>query len=583
MAFVDLNEQVIGQVRDAADIVDVISAITPLKAAGRSHKGLCPFHREKTPSFHVDRSKGMFYCFGCGAGGDVFKFVMMTERFNFPEAVEWVADRVGIELPKKQPTHKDRSRDELLEIVEEAAGAFHQALGWDGNPAADYLEKRGVDREIWRRFGFGYAPDSWDYTLSRLGRRWDSKRLEEAGLVLPRKQGNGFYDRFRNRLMIPIHNEAGSVIGFGGRTLDGSDPKYLNSPESAVFNKSQLLFNLHRSRDTMRKVSRAVLVEGYFDCIALEEAGIPGVVASMGTSLTAGQASLLRRYARLVVICYDGDDAGRNAALRAAPILLSAGLDVRVVDLGAGDDPDTWIARHGSDAFLERLGTAEDAIHFALRTWASDPRAMSGEEKSRVVEQLVPLIAAVPDPVIRNDSAQKTAHALQIEFDTIWPRVRSSGAALKKIDAEVTPQVSNVMSGEKVVLRELIQGRLTNETAEQIREEMFSDPRCRAVWRAWREVGGSSEALDFSRLATHLKGESELTMLSELALSEDRESSSRPSVDLSVRLMEQGWISRRLRELQSEIQNAEQGGDPDREMALLAEKSELSRRLHALK
>lgn len=583
MAFLDLNEQVVGQVRDSADIVDLVSAITPLKAAGRSHKGLCPFHREKTPSFHVDRAKGMFYCFGCGAGGDVFKFVMMTERFTFPEAVEWVADRVGIEIPRRQPAQKDRSRDELLEIVEEAAGAFHQALGWDGNPASSYLEKRGVDRDVWRRFGFGFAPDSWDYLLSRLGRRWDSKKLEEAGLVLPRKQGSGYYDRFRNRLMIPIHNEAGSVIGFGGRTLDGSDPKYLNSPESPVFNKSQLLFNLHRSRDTMRKVSRAVLVEGYFDCIALEEAGIPGVVASMGTSLTAGQAGLLRRHARLVVICYDGDDAGRNAALRAAPILLSSGLEVRVVDLGSGEDPDTWIARHGSDAFLERLGTAEDAVVFALRTWASDPRSMSGEEKSKVVEQLVPLIAAVPDAVVRNEAAQRTAHALQIEFETLWPRVRSSGAALKKVADEVVPQVSGVLSGEKVVLRELIQGRLTEEKAEQIREEMFSDPRCRAVWRAWREVGGSSEALDFSRLATHLRGESELTMLSELALSEDLDSAPRPSIELAVQQMERGWINRRIRELQSEIQNAEKGGDPERETALLAEKIRLSRQLDALK
>lgn len=333
----------------------------------------------------------------------------------------------------------------------------------------------------------------------------------------------------------------------------------------------------------MRKVSRAVLVEGYFDCIALEEAGIPGVVASMGTSLTAGQAGLLRRHARLVVICYDGDDAGRNAALRAAPILLSSGLEVRVVDLGSGEDPDTWIARHGSDAFLERLGTAEDAVVFALRTWASDPRSMSGEEKSKVVEQLVPLIAAVPDAVVRNEAAQRTAHALQIEFETLWPRVRSSGAALKKVADEVVPQVSGVLSGEKVVLRELIQGRLTEEKAEQIREEMFSDPRCRAVWRAWREVGGSSEALDFSRLATHLRGESELTMLSELALSEDLDSAPRPSIELAVQQMERGWINRRIRELQSEIQNAEKGGDPERETALLAEKIRLSRQLDALK
>lgn len=581
MAFLDLNEQVVGQVRDSADIVDIISGITPLKPAGRSFKGLCPFHREKTPSFHVDRSKAVFYCFGCGTGGDVFKFVMLTERFTFPEAVEWIAERVGIQLPRRQKTTQDRSKDDLLEIVEEAAAAFHQALGWDGNPAVQYLTQRGVQREIWSRYGFGFAPESWDYLLSRLGRRWDSEKLEKAGLVLPRRQGSGYYDRFRSRLIIPIHNETGTVIGFGGRSLDGSDPKYLNSPESEVFNKSQILFNLHRAREGMRKVGRAILVEGYFDCIALDHAGIPGVIASMGTSLTAGQAGLLRRHARQIVICYDGDEAGRNAALRAAPVLLSAGLSVSVVDVGVGEDPDTWIGKHGRDAFLEKLGTAADVIDFALANWAADARSMDGETKSQVVEQLTPLLAALPDPVIRNDAAQRTADALRIDFEAIWPRLR--GRAQAAVREEPTAQASGVLSGEKVVLRELIQGRMTEETAERISEEMFSDPRCRGVWRAWREIGGSPEDLDFSRLATHLKGESELTMLSELALSEDVDTAPRPTIDSALVLMERSWINRRLRDLQIEIQEAGKGGEPERETALLQEKNALSIRLHALK
>ena len=582
MAFNDLNEQVVGQVRDAADIVDIISTVTPLKAAGRTWKGLCPFHREKTPSFNVDRAKGVFYCFGCGSGGDVFKFVMMIERFNFPEAIEWVADRVGIELPKKQKTSRDRSRDDLVDIVEEAATSFHQALAWDGNPAVKYLTERGVDREIWTRYGFGWAPDSWDYLLTRLGRKWDSKKLEEAGLVLPRQKGTGWYDRFRNRLMIPIHNESGTVIGFGGRSLDGSDPKYLNSPESPLFNKSQTLFNLHRTKDQMRKIGRAILVEGYFDCIALDNAGIHGVIASMGTSLASGQASILRRYARKAVICYDGDDAGRNAALRAAPVLLAAGIAVSVIDLGQGDDPDTWLQKHGYAAFMERLGEANDIIEFALRNWAAQPSAMTTEEKVRVLDQLVPIIAAIRDSLVRNEAAQKTADGLRLEFDAIWPRVRGTAPVSGGRD-EVSANASGVMSGEKVILRELVHGRLTSQTAERIHEEMFTEGRCRSVWRAFREIGGSPEGLDFSRLATHVRGESELTMLSELALSQEVESSTHPSVDHAVLLMERGWISRRLRDLQIEIQNAERGGDSERELALLHEKSELSRRLHALK
>ncbi|MBK5258471.1 MAG: DNA primase, partial [Thermoanaerobaculia bacterium] len=292
MALVDLNDSVIAQVRSAADIVDFVGQVTPLKLAGKSYKGLCPFHREKTPSFHVDRDKGLFYCFGCGTGGDVFKFLSLTERFTFPEAVEHVASRVGIELPRRRKTTRDNDKDDLLGAIDDASEAFHQALGWGDNPATHYLQGRKVPKEIITKYGFGYAPDSWDYIFTRLSRKHGEKKLEQTGLIMPRKSGSGFYDRFRNRLMIPIHSETGALVGFGGRSLDGTDPKYLNSPESEIFNKSRLLYNLHRTKDAMRKIDRAILVEGYFDAIAIDFAGVPGVVASMGTSLTAGQASL---------------------------------------------------------------------------------------------------------------------------------------------------------------------------------------------------------------------------------------------------------------------------------------------------
>src|SRR5215212_3956320 len=333
MAFTDLNDQVIQQVRDAADIVDFIQQVTPLKLAGARYKGLCPFHREKTPSFTVDRSKGLFYCFGCGTGGDVFKFLALTERFTFPEAVEHVASRYGIELPKKKRTQRENDKDDLYEVLDDASEAFHQALEWKPNAADEYLRQRGVAKDIITRYGFGFAPDSWDYILRRLGQKHGEKKLELTGLVTPRKEKSGYYDRFRNRLIIPIHSDTGAIVGFGGRSLDGSEPKYLNSPESELFNKSRLLYNLHRSKDAMRRYDRAILVEGYFDAIAIDHAGVPGVVASMGTSLTTGQASLLRRFTRKVVLAYDGDNAGRAATLRAAPILLSAGLHVEALDL----------------------------------------------------------------------------------------------------------------------------------------------------------------------------------------------------------------------------------------------------------
>src|SRR5688572_13329075 len=439
MAFVDLNDSVIAQVRSAADLVEFIGQVTPLKLAGKSYKGLCPFHREKTPSFHVDRDKGLFYCFGCGTGGDVFKFLTLTERFTFPEAVEHVASRVGIELPKRRRTSRDSDKDDLLEVIDDASEAFHQALGFPDNPATRYLSGRHVSKDIITKYGFGYAPDSWDYVLRRLSGKHGEKKLELTGLITPRKGSTGYYDRFRNRLIIPIHSETGALVGFGGRSLDGTDPKYLNSPESEVFNKSRLLYNLHRSKDAMRKIDRAILVEGYFDAIAIDHAGVPGVVASMGTSLTSGQASLLRRFTRRVVIAYDGDEAGRNATLRAAPVLLSAGLNVEALDLQGEKDPDSLVQTRGVDGFLERLGNAGDIFDFGLKEWAVGVGQMSGREKSERVERFIPLLSAVVDPVVRNDAAQRIADAFHLEFEVVWSRVRGKAQGAPKERVSTAP------------------------------------------------------------------------------------------------------------------------------------------------
>lgn len=578
MAFVDLNDMVVSQVRQAADIVDFVSQYTQLRPAGRSHKGVCPFHREKTPSFHVDRAKGLFYCFGCGAGGDLFKFLMMHERYTFPEAVEHVANRVGIELPKKKRGRDEEGKEDLYEIVEEAAEAFHQALGWTPNRADEYLRNRGVDPAIWPKYGFGYAPDSWDYLLSRLGRKFAPRKLELAGLALPRKSGEGFYDRFRNRMMVTIHSDNGAVIGFGGRSLDGSDPKYLNSPESAIFNKSQLLYNLHRAKDHIRKLERAILVEGYFDCITLDHAGVPGVVASMGTSLTPGQASLLRRFAKRVVVAYDGDEAGRNATLRAAPILLAAGLQVEVIDVGAGADPDTYLREKGLEGLMELLGTAADVFTFALSRLAPQPASMSGAERSAAVDQIAPLLSAVADPVVRNDAVHRVADHLRLEFDPVWSRVRGRSTAIGERQTPVAP----ISSGEKQLLASILHDRVPEELRGRIREDLFDDAACRNLFKivetGWRERKG----LDFSSIATDVRGEAELTRLSELVLDES-DGTDDKSLEETIRLMERRFFDRRLREIQSEIQEANRVGDSTGEQRLLLEKVELSRRLHTLK
>lgn len=579
MAFVDLNDAVLLQVREAADIAEIVGQVTPLRQAGHRMKGLCPFHREKTPSFSVDRDKGLFYCFGCGTGGDVFKFVMLTERLTFPEAVEFVAGRVGIQLPRKSKREREGDKDDLLELIEEAAGAFHQALSWTPNPADSYLTKREVDPAARKKYGFGYAPDSWDYILSRLGRKYTPQKLESAGLALPRKSGDGYYDRFRNRLIVPIHSETGSILGFGGRSLDGSDPKYLNSPESTLFNKSRILYNLHRAKEQMRKLDRAILVEGYFDCISLDFAGVPGVVASMGTSLTTGQAALLRKFARYVVIAYDGDEAGRNATLRAAPVLMSAGISVGVIDVGKGEDPDTFIKTHGIDGFLELLGNASDVFDFALQRLAPNPAALSGREKSEKLDTIGGLLSAVSDPVIRNDAAQRVANGLRLEFETVWSKVRGPVRTSMPEPKAREP----ISTTEKQILGAVLRGELDPTLAQQLREEYFEDSVCRTLYSAIKERIFRAQPLDFSGIATDVRGEAELTLLSELALGDEVGDSNPRALEDSIRRMERRSLERRLKELTHHSEEAQREGDSVREQALLVEKMAVLEQLRTLK
>lgn len=578
MAFVDLNDSVIANVRSAADIVDFVQQVTPLKLAGRSYKGLCPFHREKTPSFHVDRDKGLFYCFGCGTGGDVFKFLVLTERFTFPEAVEHVAARVGIDLPRKRKTQRENEKDDLYTVMDDASEAFHQALKWTPNPADEYLRQRKVAADIVTKYGFGFAPDSWDYLLRRLGQKHGEKRLEQAGLITPRKEKSGYYDRFRNRLIIPIHSDTGAIVGFGGRSLDGSEPKYLNSPESELFNKSRLLYNLHRSRDAMRRYDRAILVEGYFDAIAIDHAGVPGVVASMGTSLTAGQASMLRRFTRNVVIAYDGDAAGRSATLRAAQVLLAAGLNVSALDLGGEKDPDSLVQKAGPDGFLEVLSNASDIFDFGLREWAADVAQLSGREKSERVEQFMPLLSAVTDPVIRNEAAQRIADAFRLEFETVWSRVRGKASTGGSGERQVrAPQAT----AEKFVLTAALQGRLTHEQAMRLREEHFEDPACRTIFSIIRSGVTDGQPIDFAEVQTHLRGEAELTLLSELSLSEDIDDGALQRLDENLLPLERGYLSRRVQQIQREI--ADNSTDADRVEQLMTEQLQVKRMLLSLK
>ena len=329
----------------------------------------------------------------------------------------------------------------------------------------------------------------------------------------------------------------------------------------------------------MRKMDRAILVEGYFDAIAIDHAGVPGVVASMGTSLTAGQASLLRRFTRRVVIAYDGDSAGRNATLRAAPVLLSAGFNVEALDLDGEKDPDSLIQARGVDGFLEQLGLATDIFQFAIKEWANGATQLTGREKSERVEQFVPLLSAVVDPVVRNDAAQRIADAFRLEFDVIWSRVRGRAQTTIADRQAHAPSAS----AEKMVLISLLQGRVPAETARRIHVDLFDDPACKTVFSFIKSDLDEGKPIDFAQVATHLRGEAELTLLSELTLSEDVDEATLLRIDQNLRPLERNYLERRKLQIQRDIAEAERVGDTERLNRLDAEKLELSRMFSSLK
>ena len=365
----------IEQVRERTDIVALIGQFVALRQRGGRHVGLCPFHQEKSPSFGVDAQKGFWHCFGCGKGGDAFTFLMEMEKLSFMETVERLAERAGIHpVETVEATQRKEERDFLYEVNAEAGAAFTRALrGQAGQAARGYLEKRGITPAQAQRFGLGYAPRGWDALVSHLPKRGFSVELmAKAGLALARNQGAGFVDRFHHRLMIPIHDRQGRVVAFGGRALAAEDnPKYLNTAETPIFHKSRMLYALHWAAEMIGKKNRVIITEGYFDVIACHLAGFPETVATLGTALGEDHIRLLRRFMQVangvatkVYLVFDGDSAGINATLRSQALFRQAEMDVRIVCLPGGHDPDTFLREQGSEAFERCLAQALSPVEF---------------------------------------------------------------------------------------------------------------------------------------------------------------------------------------------------------------------------
>ena len=411
------NTDIVPQVKAAVDIVEFIGGYLDLKPAGGGRfKALCPFHSEKTPSFHVSRDRQTFHCFGCDKGGDVFTFLQDIEGIGFREALQNLADRAGIQLSAYTGADKeaDSERTELFKLQSFAAKFYLENLEDEnsGAPGRTYLATRGLSRETVIRFGLGYIPEAWNaITDAARSKGFRTGPLERSGLA---KQGqHGLYDHMRNRLIFPIREVSGKVVAFGGRTLGDDRAKYINSPESPVYKKSRVLYGLYETREALRQAKEAIVVEGYFDLLRCVDSGIENVVATCGTALTAQQAGLLKRYVSNVLVVYDGDEAGKRAALRSIGILVAAGLSVRAMVPPDGQDPDDYIRDHGPEAFRQMASEAPDFVQFYVRM--SDDRTGTIEGRSEVAKELFAVLRDIDDLVRREEYLKLLARELSLD------------------------------------------------------------------------------------------------------------------------------------------------------------------------
>ena len=577
----DLNDRVLADIRAAADIVDVIGEHTTLKKAGNSWKGLCPFHREKTPSFTVNRDRGLFYCFGCGAGGDLFGFVRQMERVEFREAAEILARRYGIEIPKRTRRDGDRS-EKLREAVAKAHRTYVDALWKAPNRALAYLASRGVPEETARELALGFAPEGWDFLARSLSSSFTPDILIEAGLLQPGAEGKRPYDRQRDRLVFPIRDERGHVVGFGGRSLSGEEPKYLNSPETPIFAKNRLLYGLPAAREAIRREDRTVLVEGYFDHLALWLSDCRSAVASMGTAFGRAQAEKLRRLAPRAVVCYDGDSAGRNATRRAIPILLAEGLEVRVAAMPSGVDPFDLYRESGGDAVRAAVDGALPFLEWLLGDL--DSADATPEARGEAVNGVLAILESVPDRVLRYEFVRRVSEKAGIPADVLWRR----GAAVRAAPGEGTKEAPEPSSRvplpavERRLLSALINGGEEAAPAlSSIDPEYLSDPRLRSILVAVRAEKKDGEALDFPLLSTHLESEDERALLSELACDEQTPGGVE-AIFSYISHLTRRHLERQAAVLQQEIVAAETRGDKEEIDRLSRSKTALAQQIHDL-
>ena len=572
-------KELVEAVRGAGDIVRLVSEYVPLKPAGGRFKGLCPFHTEKTPSFSVDAKSQLFYCFGCHAGGDIFRFVQSYEKVDFREAVELLARKWGVSVPSLRGERGPR--DGLFELSHEAAVFFAARLGDPeaGARARAYVEGRGLGKETVGRLGIGYAPPGWEALRTYLlARRFKPQDMPTAGLVIARKDGRGEYDRFRDRLMFPIRDQSGRTVAFGGRSMDGSEPKYVNSPETPAYVKGNHLYGLDQAKDAIRREGCALVVEGYMDLAMLHQAGFHHAVASLGTAFTAEQARLLARFTDRVVVSYDADSAGESAAARTLDLLLEKAFQVRVVELPRGRDPDDFVREEGADAYGRRVKEAPGYLEFLLGREARSRDLSRAEEKVAAVNALLPKVSRLPSRIERATWAGRIADELQIEDELIVQELRM---ALKggRTGVRQRPRAEEPLrpAEEQLVAGLLAAGEAPDPEPLGLEAKDLEGTRVAAIVGTILKLRNDGD-VDYPMVLDALESEEDRKILTRIAFREAAEESG-ANLGACIQVLKRERLARERRDLQKEIERA---ADPNAVDALLLRKLELGKQIDAL-
>jgi len=542
------SDAVLDEVRSAVNIVSIVSEYVALRKKGRNHEARCPFHTEKTASFKVSEEKQIFMCFGCHAGGDVFKFVMLIEHLSFPEAVRFIAERHGVKLPEpevRQEAPGGVSTDALREASVEAAAYFHRRLldPGDGAAALEYLQRRGVTRPTIESFQLGYSPPGGDVLVGHMRQKGFSiEVLLECGLAKRSEDGARSYDGFRGRIMFPITDVRGRIIAFGGRAMGDKQPKYLNSPESRLYNKGRNLFGLSFSREAIKKLDFAVLVEGYMDFVIPYQLGVENLVASLGTSLTAQQVQLLGRYTREVVVSYDPDSAGLAATQRSLDLFLEEDFRVRVLRLPVGEDPDTFIRRVGAEEYGKRLRESAQYLDFVLETAVHGQGSLDNpRSKIQIINTVLPYLAKLPNSFERSDYVSRIARRLHIEDQQLLAEVKRAAQQKRGRLAEAPLATIGTMKlAEKTLLQALLQNpALQPQVLAHCTMQDFAGLAAEKLFAAVIQGFHAGETATFESLQRKFAGEPEQAMLARIQMEESPE-------DLTVETAESSYSALRI-------------------------------------